>query len=344
MLTILGDVTLNLSSRWTHNNGFIVGNAEKIGNLIVDVSATSNGNAIFMWDGADIIINEGSTLDLKNTDQFSIYCGSAGTQILVDGTLTAEKGIEIRTQVNWVHPEGDNYNLNPELYVRKGTVNAAQIMVNFLQVGSVKNGYYGVLNVTGSSNLITIWQADGNNTSQARWVFSNGEVNLTNTGSSEIYAMRRDNQNDVAVTFDSGIKVKLNGNFAALISHGWDYWTTVAIHSDAKFDVPEGTKLYNHETNYSQNYMNVYSTATITIDGVEKTVWVANEVVYTQGKIFSYSMADYINETNADGTKSAADIVPVGEYTTVEGSTRVGDWNFQKAVNQDGNVIYYLAK
>jgi hypothetical protein len=99
--------------------------------------------------------------------------------------------------------------------------------------------------------------------------------------------------------------------------------------------------MYNHEVNYAPFYFNTWNEATITIDGVEQTVWVANEHLFRNNETFIYSQADLVPVVNADGTRSASKVSASGSYTTVEGDALVGDWHFSKAVDEHGNVIYY---
>ena len=342
LLIITGEVTFNLTDRWTHNNGFILGSADKAATVNVNVNGS---NAIFLWDGAKILINEGSTLNLTSTDPYCIYTGSEGSSITVDGTLNAAGKIQVTTGVGWSHPDGDRYNITPEIYVRKGTINATNILANFIQVGSVKNGYYGTLNLSGDTDLLT--QSDQGKSKAVRWVFSNGEINLTNTGSAAINGFRRDNDSDVKATFDSGIKVNMTGNFTAVFAHAWALYTNVAIHTDAKFNVPEGTAFHNHENDYSEISINFFNEATITIDGEERTVWVANARMNKYHVQYSYSLDEVIPTINDDGSRSPRKVVPAdGEFTTVENTgwdNEVGDWNFSKATNANGDVIYYMA-
>ena len=343
MLTIIGDVNLNLGSRWTHNNGVILGTADKTANVVV----YANGNAIFFWDGADLIINKGSSLDLSGTDVFNVWSGSAGTQILVDGKLTTHGHIFLLASADWAHPEGDNYNLNPNLYIRNGEVevNNGNIYVNFAQVGSVKNNYTGKLTINNGGFA----KRDENIDVQIRWAFSKGELNFNNNGGAITGAMITDQNNkDRAITFDSGIKVTVKGAYNALIRHQWSSWANVAVHTDAKFDLPESTNFYCMSNNYSDSNINFWNSATIMLDGREQTVWVANESQFkVSGQVKDFTRNEILPVVNADGTRSAAKVVPAaGSYTTTDGNTVVGDWESicKKAVNENGDVIYYIVK
>jgi len=344
MLTVLGDVTLNLSARWTHNNGIVIGSDDKAAKVIVNVNGS---NGIFLWDGANIVVNEGSSLDVTGTDPYAIWTGSRGSHITVDGTLVSHGHIFLAPEVNFTHPDGDYYNSNPNLYVRKGDVTVeGNVLVNFIQVGSVKNDYTGKLTVkNGYLGCYSSTDGDVNNkVHQTRWIFSKGELNFENTGNAIDDAMKTDqNYKDRVIAFDSGIKVKATGSYTHLLAHAWGSFTTLAIHSDATFALPAETTMYEHENTYSSCYVGAWSEATVTIDGVEKTVWVANESLFRENEKFTYSQDDLIPTVNADGTRSAAKVVATGSYTTVSGETRIGDWLFKKATDTDGNVIYYYS-
>ncbi len=345
MLTITGEVSFDLADRWTHNNGIIFGTADKTADVYVKVTKSSNGNGIFLWDGANIVVNEGSTLNVGGTDSYAIWSGSRGSHITVDGTLISRGHIFLAPEIDWIHPEGDYYNSNPNLYVRRGVVEVnGNLLVNFIQIGSVKNDYTGKLTVkNGMIGCYSNADGDVNNKShQIRWIFSKGELNFENAGSKIENAMKTDqNGKDRVVVFDSGINVKATGSYGYLLAHGWSSFTTLAIHADARFDLPAEMKVYNQAVNYASYYINVWNAATLTIDGVERTVWVANENIYKANQTFTYSQDDLLPVVNADGTRSAVRVAPGGSYTTAEGETLVGDWHFKKATNESGEVIYY---
>ena len=340
-LTFVGDIDLNISGKWIHNNGIIIGNDKKVGNVVVNANG---GNAFFTYDGADLIVNEGSTLELISTDEYNVWCEMEGTQILVDGTLIANGNIFVRPYEDWTHPEKDNYNLNPHIYVRKGTLETrgSSIYANFIQVGSVKNNYEGKLILNNGA----IVQRHENKFKAIRWVFSNGELVFNNTGNA-MSAMQLDVNSVKGITFDSGITVNVTGNINCFIEHKWDWWTMTAVHTDAKFNLPEDAIFYLHNDNephVSHSYMSTWNTATIMLDGEEKTVWVSLQDRYVHDQYFQYSQDDIISVENADGSRSSAEVVPAaGSYQTADGTIRVGDWNFNKAVNANGDVIYYMA-
>jgi endonuclease/exonuclease/phosphatase family metal-dependent hydrolase len=345
MLVITGEVTLNLSARWTHNNGVIFGSADKSAKVTSNVNATKEGNAIFFWDGADMIINEGSTLELNSSDPYTLWTGSKGTHITVDGKLISNGHVFISPDIDFVHPEGDYYNSNPNLYIRKGSAEInGNLLVNFIQVGSVENDYTGKLTVNnGYIGCYSNTGADYNKPYQIRWIFSKGELNFANTGSSAITnAMKTDqNYQDRVIAFDSEIAVNVSGSYNHLLAHAWGSYTTLAIHSGAKFKLPAETNVYNHENTYSSVYSNAWNEATVTIDGEEKTVWVAGEHFYKENEKLTLTQDDLLSVVNDDGTRSAARISAFGSYTTTDGESRVGDWLFKKAIDENGNVIYY---
>jgi hypothetical protein len=154
------------------------------------------------------------------------------------------------------------------------------------------------------------------------------------------------------VWYDAGITVNVDlegsgsmGNFMGeWKSNSYDY--RVAVHSDAKFNLPAGTTQFYRAGTAAKCYSNVWSTATINIDGVEKTVCIANAHTYNTAK-FDITSAGLLTVDNGDGTKSAAAVVPTegATYTTVSGSTNVSDWSFSMATYTDeaGTVhtIYY---
>ena len=334
MLTVTGDITLDLADRWTHNNGIIFGTADKVANVFVKVTKASQGNGIFLWDGADIIINEGSLLNITSSDTHNIWSGSAGSRILVDGTLITDAHVLLNPSAEWTHPDGDKYNVNPEFYVRKGTATiGGNLRVNTVQVGSVQNDYTGKLTVGG-----TFAFRDENKGSVIRWIFSQGEVTINGTGT----AFTADSTSDKIITIDSGITINAP-NVSGFIANAWSGPMTVAIHSDAKFNIPEGATMYTHPVANTARpyYGNVWSEATIMLDGETQTVLVANEQTYRTNEVFTYSQADILPVVNADGSRSASAVSAAGSFTTAEGTTRVGDWNFNKATDANGNAIYY---
>ena len=342
MLVITGEVNFDLTDRWTHNNGFIVGSSEKTGSVTVNVNGS---NGIFLWDGANIIVNEGSSLDVKGTDAYAIWAGSRGSHITVDGTLVSRGHIFLAPEVSWTHPDGDRYNSNPNLYARKGNIEVhGDVLVNFVQVGSVKNDYTGKLTVKNGSIGCYVNTGDvSNKDHQIRWIFSKGELNFENNGGAIANAMKTDqNGKDRVVLFDAGIKVNVTGAYTTFLRHGWSGMSCIGIHTDATFNLPENVKMYNHENNYSSYSYNTFTTATVMIDGEMKKVHVTNTPdAYVVNTVVEYSQSDILKVDNADGTAGVGAIEITGEFTTVEGRTRVGDWFFSQATDANGNVIYY---
>jgi hypothetical protein len=153
------------------------------------------------------------------------------------------------------------------------------------------------------------------------------------------------NDKDRIILFDAGIKVNVTGTYNAFIRHDWSGMGIIGVHTDAKFNLPADTIMYSHDNNYSSYSYNTFTTATIMIDGEMKEVFVTNTPdVYVQNGTAKLSQDDLLKTNNADGTRSVAAIEITGEFTTVDGRTRVGDWFFSQATDADGNIIYYMAK
>ena len=346
-ITLIGDFTFTLGARYGFNNNVTIGLPEKAAN--VKVATTASNYGVVLWDGADMIVNEGSSLTVTGSAPESIRTYSEGSHITIDGTVTVDKTVNLRYYTDWVHPYGDNYGLNPSLYVRKGTltINNGTLKVNMLQVGSLKEGHYGILNIKCGGDAICAY----NNTKGFRYAFSNGELNLTTTASGKT-AIVLSCSSSAYIWFDAGMKVTLNtegdGTYSNFIGewmgNNFDY--RIAIHSDAKFDIPESTSRFYNNSKKASFYGNFFTTATINIDGVEKTVCIANAHT-NKNASFNVVPSDWLTAENEDGTKSVAAVVPVegATYTTVEGSTYVSDWSFTKATYTDEagvtHEIYY---
>ena len=348
-ITLVGDFTFTLSVCYGFNNNLTIGLPEKAANITVISSATDYDYAFALWDGADMLVTEGSTLTVTGAPGESIRAYSEGSHIVVDGTVTVDNTVNLRYYTDWTHPYGDNYGLNPSLYVRKGTftINNGTLKVNMLQVGSLKEGHYGILNIKGGGDAICAY----NNTKGFRYAFSNGELNLTTTASGKT-AIVLSCSSSTYIWFDAGMKVTLNTEGDGTYTNFMGEWKSgnysyrIAIHSDAKFSIPESTvRFYNNSTK-EEFYGNFFTTATINIDGVEKTVCIANAHYYKNAS-FNVAPSDWLTAENEDGTKSVAAVVPVegATYTTVEGSTYVSDWSFNKATYTDEagvtHEIYY---
>ena len=348
-ITLVGDFTFTLSVCYGFNNNLTIGLPEKAANITVISSATDYDYAFALWDGADMLVTEGSTLTVTGAPGESIRAYSEGSHIVVDGTVTVDNTVNLRYYTDWTHPYGDNYGLNPSLYVRKGTftINNGTLKVNMLQVGSLKEGHYGILNIKGGGDAICAY----NNTKGFRYAFSNGELNLTTTASGKT-AIVLSCSSSTYIWFDAGMKVTLNTEGDGTYTNFMGEWKSgnysyrIAIHSDAKFSIPESTvRFYNNSTK-EEFYGNFFTTATINIDGVEKTVCIANAHYYKNAS-FNVAPSDWLTAENEDGTKSVAAVVPVEgvAYTTEEGTTYVGDWSFSKATYTDEagvtHTIYY---
>ena len=347
MLTLVGNIEISCSSRWGHNFGLTVGAPDKAANVKLVTTASDYG--VVLWDGADMIVNEGSSLTVTGSAPESIRTYAEGSHITIDGTVTVDNTVNLRYYTDWTHPYGDNYGLNPSLYVRKGTltINNGTLKVNMLQVGSLKEGHYGILNIKCGGDAICAY----NNTKGFRYAFSNGELNLTTTASGKT-AIVLSCSSSAYIWFDAGMKVTLNtegdGTYSNFIGEwkGNSYDYRIAIHSDAKFDIPESTSRFYNNSSKASFYGNFFTTATINIDGVEKTVCIANAHT-NKNASFNVVPSDWLTAENEDGTKSVAAVVPVegATYTTEEGSTYVGDWSFNKATYTDEagvtHTIYY---
>jgi hypothetical protein len=113
-LTLVGNIEVNVSSRWGHNNHLIIGTAEKIANVIVVCTGTgdSTKHGLAMWDGADLTVNEGSLLKVTSSAGDSINCNYTGSVYTFAG--------QVITNGNISGPSKDIITATGDVYVGKG--------------------------------------------------------------------------------------------------------------------------------------------------------------------------------------------------------------------------------
>ena len=91
-LTITGSVEIVGAARFGTNNDLIIGTDDKPAHVKFEVT-TADTNGLGIWDGADLIVNKGSTLDVKNISDNTIYINAKGSIITIAGALTANSTI-----------------------------------------------------------------------------------------------------------------------------------------------------------------------------------------------------------------------------------------------------------
>ena len=356
-LTLIGDITLNKGNVDLKVYDEVnVGTDEETASVTVD---GSTANVISMYAGAGLNVAENSTLTLLGSGSYGIVSyGAGGVCCQVDGRLLSRH--TLRFEGAAASGADYDYGFIPGLYVRKGTVTIEDgvLMTNCLQVGSLKYGYRGKLNISQSQVYQYYYGAasyKGQNTILAerfgltRFYFVNGDITLNNSSSTALTCIdERIENKSSAITILEGAKFKVTGNYAYFIG-AWNGASTNAykyhldVHSDAQFDlnIQNDFMIMGSPTTKPSSYI-FFSTATLNIDGVEKTVYCTDGWTEIQKPLISKSVLT----DNEYGTKSMPKFTPVqGEYVT-QGEEYIGyQLHFMKATYVDENnvehVVYY---
>ena len=165
LLTIVGNVEINVSSRWGHNNGLIIGNSERTANVKLTATGTADNtkHGLGMWDGADLVINNGSTLTVTSSGGDSINANGSGTVITVHGKIVTNGNItnpgkEIITSTGDVYVGKGMYKTGGSITVDAGGNLETGTYINFTKTGTMTvNGTvtvntYCTINGTASTN------------------------------------------------------------------------------------------------------------------------------------------------------------------------------------------------
>ena len=157
-LTIVGSVEVTVSSRWGHNNNLIIGTAEKTANVVIVATGSTNStkHGLAMWDGADLTVNEGSTLKITNSAGDSINANGSSSVFTFAGKVT--------TSGNITNPGKEIITSTGNVYVGKGMYKTGgSITVD----GVLETGTYinftnaGVLTVNGTVIINTYLTVKG---------------------------------------------------------------------------------------------------------------------------------------------------------------------------------------
>ena len=324
VVTIIGNVEISGSARFGANNGMIIGTDEKAANVTIACSASDYGFAL--WDGADLTIAKKGTLTINGSAPISLYSNKAGSVIVVDGVLNVNKGIKIDT--NPASNANYEFGFVPALYVRRGTVNCTgQLQTNSLQVGSEKEDEaYGILNLVFNGNNIT-HSAGTSKNATIRYTFAKGELNLNNTATGKC-AMQVDTKNTAQVDIRAGMTISSKVQYGSIVGE----WTAgtyqFSIHKDVTWKLTNAGNIL--ATNQKTVNIYYYSTATVKIDGVEKRVYVANNVVKTSSPYPTLSTFEFATVEEGVDYISSSTTVSYAQLGT-----------FTKATTADGKVIYY---
>ena len=349
--TFIGDITFNFTgaSYKSNSNDMNVGTATEPANIsIVVENYTATGNAakaaLGLWNSAQLYVAKGSTLSIESEKAtYSLYANGKANYVLVDGTLTTSGNIWFNapSEPTWTSQSADGYGFKNGLYVRQGTVTikSGQLVANSIQVGSVKDNYYGILNVTQSAKYDQTYANSinsNNQTGSVRYAFSNGQLNI-NANMAGLTAIDVRTSGTSYVVFDSGITVTTGGqgytNLVGCWSVGKDY--RLGIHADAQFNhggAPNSTKKIWQHGIAKAFKVTYFDTAIVNIDGVDKEVFVATKLaVSTSATTAVYT--NVLTVDNGNGTYSLAPIVPVenGAYVSRTATLICYDWSFTQA-------------
>lgn len=366
VITFIGDVTIDRGSDYYAANGSInVGTETESANVTIKADNYSNSKSygtLTIWDGHDLHVAKNSTLTIganKGANKKSIHHNDNHTLITVDGTMTVAQQISLaagaglkinKGAVVTVQSEGiaiggtydsatvgkNEFGQDMPLYVG-GTLNVTgQIKTNRLQVGSVRDGEYGVLNVH-----VNFKTSDGKAVNHvvlnavkaaAYFFFANGELNLSNVATGACALDIRGGDGAKHVDFRKDFTVNANTAIGSLVGE----WTKNNAGYNVYFE--EGVTLNGitgNVTALKEATRNVYfwTTATAIIDGVEKEVILLNKTpnTYTAAGYYAPSMFKYA--TVVDGANY------VSTTTTLAGGT-LG--TFTQATYSDGTTNYTI--
>ena len=142
-LTLIGNIDITVSSRWGHNNNLIIGSADKPANvkLISTGTGDKTKHGIGMWDGADLTVNAGSTLDIENAGGDSINGNTTGTILTFAGNVITNGNITNYGEKIIITSTGNVY-CGKGIYTDKSAITVD---------GVLETGTY--INVTSSGSL-----------------------------------------------------------------------------------------------------------------------------------------------------------------------------------------------
>lgn len=356
-ITFIGDVTIERGSDYYSANGSInVGTETESANVTINAASYAGSyGTVSLWDGHDLHVAKNSTLTIgaNKTSKKSLYQNTNQTLITVDGTLTVaqqialtsgaglkiNKGAVVTVQSQGITIGGtydsavvgqNEFGKEMPLYVG-GTLNVTgQILTNRLQVGSVRDGEYGVLNLKHSDNNIDL----NTETAAVYFTYAKGELNINNTATGKCVMDIRGKSGAKHVDFRKGFTVNANTAIGSLVGE----WTTNSAGYNVYFE--EGVTLNGitgNVTALANTTRNVYfwTTATAIIDGVEKEVTLLIKTPTPSGTAGYYKLADFKFTTIIDGANYETAETPVTISCGTLGT-------FTQATYSDGTTNYTI--
>jgi hypothetical protein len=354
-ITFIGDVTFNRGSGYYAANGGInVGTETESANVTITAqNYTGKDGTLNLWDGHDLYVAKNSALTLggNKTSKISLYHNDNHTLITVDGTMTVaqrislaaggglkiNKGAVVTVQSQGITIGGtyDNATVGKNefgkempLYVG-GTLNVTgQIKTNRLQVGSIRDDEYGVLNLKHSDNNIDL----NSETALVYFTFAKGELNINNTVTGKCVMDISGKSGAKHVDFRKDFTINANVAVGSIAGE----WTANSNGYYVYFE--EGVTINGIPGNVTalknaSQHVCFWKRATVVIDGEEKEVMVVNKNPAT-GTGY-YSLATFKYTTLVDGAN----------YVTNSTTLACGTLGtFKQAVYNDGttnHVIYY---
>jgi hypothetical protein len=349
-LTITGTVDIKTTCRVNVNNALIIGTDDTPGNVRIERTALVSGNnhVIGLYGGADLTIKNGNltavgiatsdwAVDLyvgangtvisieKNGSfittgkgEYAIYSDSKDTQILVDGSIVANKPFHFKTTLTL----GDQYEygFQPSFYIRHGSVtidtaDAVQKVTYFsaLQVGSEKENATGYLSIKSSKDLIYLGAS-------SRITLAKGTLDLACTEGGKAGL----NSAGASTSFILDIKKGMTVNSTGL-AHVFGLWSNIdqcwMVEEGATFNTNGASLMTN--ANSAVTIM-LYKTAEISIEGQTKKAYVASSSKSTFASASAFAFPNVASASAWTTDTSAAAL-----------------YGFSKATDGNGNTIYY---
>ena len=349
-LTITGKLTVNRgAASWAFDQvNVTLGTAEKTADITVN-STYSTG--VRVWNNANMLITEGSVLDIQCTGTYSITVGNgsddekAEQSLTVDGTLTANGAIHTSTLLQSV--SGYEYGFKPSIFIRKGTVTGTFYRGHELQVGSEKDNLSGTLNLTKATKL-TYTNNDGQPylmhtqfySYAVKYIFAKGELNMSNGGDTAYRGIGVLSNQTGYIDFREGMDVTIEGNCTKFITKFYRQGNFyVTAHKDCVSSWQADYFIYAYT---GAVHTSGYADVVMTVDGVQKTVRVAN-----YKKVYGDARDDGVIDTETfEEWVAGLDVPENAELTTSETTKTIGLFGtFYQGTYVDANgetqTIYY---
>ena len=337
MAILVGDITLNFSSRWGFNKGLIIGNGtdattvtltssatdyalvpfdgsylEIRNNATLDITGSGSSGNLAPQNGGDVFVAEGGTLNVKANAGDAIKAPNTGSRMIVDGTVTATGNVSFAGGA--ITSDTEEYGFAPAIYVRKGTITiSGRVWTNSLQIGSEELNAYGTLNVTASKDLVqTVSQ-----TTLVKHVLAKGTFNAKNTSTTARCAMKIDTSNTGYLDVKEEMTINLTGSFGSVFGE-WKAGTYHVAIQEGAIVSPDAKIAHSKLT----VYIYTWKTATININGTEKEVIIVNTLTcpegtpyYTFNGIDRPSVVEEATYTSTENTVSCGHLGTFNEAT-----------------------------